>query len=165
MFDEKLKNRYDAEEMATKIEAMKSEIGFPELATSPNINQVINNLSNLDYLNKLGPMQIAEISTTISVYALYLNSEENRYKAYINWCESNLKHLVGTLLGEVSGYGFEEKNSTIRSNEKLACELTEKKLIAETKLQSIKDTSLKLEFVCNCLRNLYFEKNRVAKYG
>lgn len=160
MIHEKLHNRFDLGEMGEKVEVMKSEIGFPEIRASPNIVQIINNLSNIDFIQKLHPTTISEYSVLLASYSLYLTTQENKYKAYVNWCEANLEHLVGTLLPDAIGYGFDEKNLVIRANHDKCRELNDQKLIAMTKLEVIRNTSIKLEFVCNTLKNLYFEKRK-----
>lgn len=160
MIYEKLQNRFDLGEMGEKVEVMKSEIGFPEIKASPNIVQIINNLSDLTFIQKLHPTTISEYSVLLSSYSLYLTTQENKYKAYVQWCEANLEHLVGTLLGEAPGYGFEEKNLVIRANHEKCKELNDQKLIAVTKLEVIRNTSIKLEFIANTLKNLYFEKRK-----
>lgn len=163
MINEKLLNRFDLGEMGEKVESMKAEIGFPEIKTSPNVITIINNLSDIGFIQKLHPTTISEYSVLLSTYSLYLTTQENKFKAYVNWCEANLQHLVGTLIGEAPGYGFEEKNQVIRSNYDKAKELEEQKLIAVTRLEVIRNTSIKLEFICNTLRNLYFEKAKAGK--
>jgi len=165
MIEEGLKNRFDIKEMGSHIELMKSEMGFPEVRAPENINTLVNNLSNLEYLTKLSPLMISEYSVLLSTYSMYLAAQENKLNAYHDWCEANIKHLVGQLLEEAPGYGFQEKDLSIRSNHPTAAELCEKQLIAKTKLLVIKGISLKLEFICGTLKNLYYEKARIAKHG
>ena len=159
MIDNPIKERIKSEEIAERLEIMKSDIFFPDLKPNKNINEIINQISNIESLRKLAPRDIAEYSTILATYSLFLITQENRIQSYINWCESNLKYLVGKNLPQLTGY-FEEKNLIIRSSEEHCINLDKIKLECQVKLDSIKMVSQKIEFLVQTLRNLMWEKKK-----
>lgn len=156
---EPIKERTKPDEIAERLEVMKSEIFFPDLKPAKNISDIINILSNIESLRKLAPQDLAEYSVVLACYSMFLTTQENRISSYINWCESNLKYIVGKNLSQLTGY-FEEKNLTIRSSEEHCVQLDKIKLEAQVKLDSIKFTSQRIEFLVQTLKSLMWEKKR-----
>lgn len=160
MHDEIVKNRHDVAEFTTAVEIMKSNMNFPNIKPPKNIGAILDIVSDTDAIRKLSGEQVAEYSVVLSAYSLYLGMEENRYTTFLNWCEGNMAFIVGKFVQDVDGYGFNEKNAYIRANEEHAVELNAKKLMAETKLTTIKFLSGKMDILAKQLQSLAYEKGR-----
>lgn len=154
-------DRYNAVAAGEELEKFRSEIKYPNIQAPAEISRVIEETSNLAVLRKLDPASIYEYSTIISAYALYLSQEANRIEAKMKWLEANIKHIVGKNLTEVPSNitFFTEKDLYIRSNEKMAAELELKKLAQQTKYESIKFISQKMQFLSETLQGLARERS------
>lgn len=157
------KNRLDPKEAAIALQNYKTEIGFPLIDPINNMTEVLTKLNDKGFLRSLSPSEVLEYSLLLGNYSLYLTIQENRMTAFINWCENNLKIVVGKNLNEVSGY-FNEKDCYIRANEKSAIELTDLKTVAQVKLDSIKWISPKIQYMSDVLSRLSNEKSK-EKYS
>lgn len=160
---EELKNRFDSSEMKEKLELFKAETFLPQLSPNKDIPEIIQKLLILANIKNLDPVTIAEYSVILETYSLYLIMEENRCNSYLNWCESNLKHIVGKKCQEVPPAYFSEKDIYIRANDDNAVFLEEQKLIAQTKLDTIKGVSSKLKFIGDNLRGLAYAKKQMFR--
>jgi hypothetical protein len=154
-----VKNRFISDEFAEKLESFKAEIFFPNLTPPDNINQIIQKVSSANLIKTLSITDIAENMVLLSSYSLFLTKEENRLNAYINWCESNIKFIVGQQMNQISGY-FQEKDLFIRSNDTNAIKLGELKLIAEVKLNSIKFIAQKISYLSDKLESFMFARKK-----
>lgn len=155
-----LNNRFDTDEMVSHINEFKEEINFPSVVSSVEIQEIINKLSDRNILRMMGPDELAEYGVVLNQYALFLTIQENRYKAYLHYCESNIKYIVGRELQNCNEYGFEAKNLQIRSTNTTAQELETQKITAEIKLEYIKNISFKIQSLTESIRNLVFEKHK-----
>src|SRR5262245_2229426 len=108
--------------MSEEMEAMRSEIRFPNLKAPDNINDIINEISSMEKLRRLDPSTLNEYAVAISIYSLYLTHETNKLQAKVDWCESNIKHIVGLHIRSIDGY-FNEKDCFIRANNDEATKL------------------------------------------
>lgn len=100
-----------------------------------------------------------EYAVLLGNYSLYLTMQENRYTAFVGWCESNLKIIVGKNIQNVEGY-FNEKDTFIRATETHAVELSDMKLIAQAKLDSIKWIAQKIQHMSSIIERLSNEKSK-----
>lgn len=157
MIDKPITNRLNPDELSARLESMKAEMYWPEFNPPKNITDLLNTVSSLEYLRRLGSTDLAEYSVMLGAYALFLNTQENRLTAYINWCESNLRFLVGQKAHDVEGY-FTEKDLYIRANDPDCKKLENIKLECQVKFDAIKDIHKRLEFFIGTLKNLYFER-------
>lgn len=157
------KNRADAHEAASYIQSFKTDIGLPLVDPINEMTEILTKFNDRPYIKSLSPVELMEYSLLLGNYSLYLTMQENRLIAFINWCESNIKIIVGKNLNEVSGY-FNEKDSYIRANEKTALELSDMKLVAQAKIDSIKWISTKIQHISDILDRLSHEKSK-EKYS
>jgi hypothetical protein len=155
-----IKDRFSAAEMSALLEVFKAEIHFPNLTPPSHIQEILDFVSDRTKLRTLSSIDLAENAVMLSCYSIYLLSQENRCRSYSDWCESNIKYIVGQKIREVSGYGFQEKDIQIRSNDDTACGLEKMKLIAQTKLNTIYLLSHKIQFLVKSIEQLCYEKGR-----
>ena len=138
--------RLDTAEMAAILDSFKSDLKFPMVDPVNDMTEILTKINNRAFLKTLSPVETMEYAVLISNYSFYLTSQENRLIAFIGWAESNLKIIVGKNLRETEGY-FNEKDLYIRSHEENAIKLCDMKLVAETKLNTIKWQSQKLQLL------------------
>jgi hypothetical protein len=150
-------------ETVQEIELFKAEIHFPQIKPISNIQEIFNKVSDLTFIKSLSSYELMEYNLQLNYYALYLLTQENRLKSYINWCESNIKYLVGKNLDQVTGYGFSEKETKIRSVEENAVALDIEILKSKAKLDTIYFMSQKIQSLSDCLKNLSFEKSKMYR--
>lgn len=158
-------NRFDKNQAVDELNLFKAEIAYPELKPPENIQDILSSLLSLNKLKTFGPVELNEYSVLLSAYALFLTNQENKSKTEINWCESNIKHIVGRELINTDGYGFVEKDHRIRSTHDVAKKLEAKKLEAQLKIDYIQNMSLKLHHITETLKNLAYEKARQRREG
>lgn len=163
MLNEQLTNRLDEKEVQAKIESFKADISYPHFRAPENINTVISDVVNLVKLRKACIRDILEYNIILNSYSLFLASQESRLKAYIGWCESNCKFIVGQNIDKSPGYGFDEKNTYLRANMKELQELENKKLLAQTKADYISFITNKIYALVESLKDLRFEMLREIK--
>lgn len=156
-------NRFDPDDVKSQIEMMKAELFFPSLEPPQNIQVIMKQLSDLTVLKSLSPMDLSEYSVLLDHYGLFLTTQENRLKSYLNWCESNIKYIVGKNIDKSYGYGFNEKDAFIRSNDMTAHDLEFKKLGVQAKLDTIQFMSLKISRLSDTVHNLAVEKHKFMK--
>lgn len=158
-----LTNRLRPEEIQDRLVSFKSEIYFPEFRPPENIQDLVNKSSNINLLRAMTPMDLHESCVLLLSYSMYLTSQENSLKSFINWCESNLKYIVGGHLQDVQAYSFAEKDVSIRANVPQAAELETRKQAAQVKLDHLIFLSKKLEMLAESMRNLAYEKHKYAR--
>lgn len=148
----------DFQQLAIEIEKFKSEIRLPNFQPPKDIQEVIQVCSDRQAINNMSPIHLQEMAVVLSSYALYLTYQENRILSYTNWCEANIKGIVGRELQNSSAYSFNEKDLSIRSNNEYCVELNGVKLENETKLLLIKNLSYKIMALSERIENLAKEK-------
>lgn len=156
-------NRLIPDETKVEVEKMKAGIAFPNLKAYSDISDLINALGTPHVLQKLSPLDLAERAVTLSVYSLALTAEESRIRSYVNWCEANLKYIVGKKLDAAPGYGFNEKDAYIRANEEMAQTIDENRLMAQAKLDQLSFIAQKIHYIADAIKNLAYEKNKYLK--
>jgi hypothetical protein len=155
-----VQNRFLPDEFAERIESFKAELFWPDLTPPVEIEKILSICNSADSLKNLGAEDIAIYATVISSYAMYLTKEENRLQSYWNWCESNIKFIVGQKVEEAFGSFFQERDWYIRSHEQSAMKLGEVQLSAKVKLDSIRFIGQKLGHLSERLENLSYAKSR-----
>ena len=156
-------NRFVADEFAERIETFKAEIFFPDFTPPDNIKDIIQNISKADVLKTLGPSDLNEYAVLLSSYSLFLTQEENRLNAYINWCESNIKFIVGKEVENAFGSFYQERDLWVRAHDANAINLGTAKLSAEVKLNSIKFIAQKVQYLSERLEGLSYAKSRAGR--
>lgn len=154
---EPIQNRLKPLEIRERLEIFKAEIRFPSIKPPDKISDILNKLIDISTLKVLTAEQLSEHMVLLAGYNLYLCEQENRLIATINWCESNIKYIIGKNVDQIEGF-FTEKELKIRANEQNAQELEKIKLEMQVKLDSIKNLGFKIDFVTNNLKNLYYER-------
>ena len=154
-----LNDRFDINEAADLLKEYKEEIKFPTLKPPQDIEFILDNLGSNEYIKSLCREDISSLMVSLSLYSLFLTSQEARLKTYVNFCESNIKFIVGENMNSMQGY-FNEKDLAIRATNDLAKDYEAKKLSAHLKLDSIMFISQKLEKLGDVLKTLYFEKKK-----
>jgi hypothetical protein len=153
-------SRFDESNFDVESSAIMADVSFPRLRPPTNVQAIMDDLSDRTKIKSLSPNDIREYSILLAAYNFYLCSEENKLRSYVNWCEGNIKHIVGLNMAEVDGYGFHEKDHKIRSCEPNAAALSEKKLAAEIKLNHLSFLGQKLQFLIESLKGMGYEKAR-----
>lgn len=156
-------NRLNLDEAKQNIEIFKSEIYFPSIKVNASIHDLIKDCESVNTLRGLSSEELLNMAVVLANYSLFLLTEENRLKSFRNWCESNIKYIVGQNLQNAPGYGFTEKDIYIRANDTIAQELDSQKLLIEAKLDIIHFLSQKIQNLSEILKNLAYEKNRYIK--
>ncbi len=161
-----VKNRFSPDEYTERLESMKAEIFFPNFRPPENIETIINELSNQAALRKLAPQDLSEYAIMLASYATYLSSQENRLTAFINWCEGNIKFVIGKRLDDVPewlGNYYPTLDTYIRSHEENAISLENRKSVAQVKLDSIKFIAQRLQYLSETIKTLIFEKGKLGR--
>lgn len=151
-------NRFSGQDIKTELEIFKANIDLPHFSNSTKIQSIIDNLSTY---SKLDPEKLSEYAMDISLYGLYLLQEENKLVATINWCESNIKIIIGQEAQNYGGTWYEEKKNIIVANNKTALQLDSLRTVAQVKLDSIKYMSQKLQYLADSLKRYSFEKRKI----
>lgn len=163
MFEPPVANRFESDEVTERLESAKAEMFFPNIQPPKDIEDIINNMTRQGNIRAMGPQEVTEYAVVLSSYSLYLSIQENRYTSFINWCESNIKYIVGREINNIDislrGY-FPTMDAWIRSNNPTAMELDNRKCTAQVKLDSIKFIAQRIQFLTDTLKNLSFQKNR-----
>lgn len=158
-----VENRFVADEFADRIETFKADIFFPDFTPPENIKEVIQNISKADVLKTLGPEDLNQHAVLLASYSLFLTQEENRLNSYINWCEANIKFIVGRELENAFGSYYQEKELWIRAHNVNAADLSTAKLSAQVKLDSIKYIAQKVQYLSERLEGLSYAKSRAGR--
>lgn len=148
----------DEQDLSIEVEKFKSEIRFPNFQPSQNIQEIITVCSDKSLLTNMSHIQLQEMAIILAGYSLYLSVQENRINSYINWCEANIKGIVGRELQNSSAFSFQEKDLSIRMNNDHASKLESIKRDNEVKLGIIKNIGYKISFLSERLENLAREK-------
>lgn len=159
---EELKNRFDHADAAEQLELMKAEIHLPNLAPPDGIDEIIKGLSNQEYIRSLDIATICDHMVLLASYMLFLTIYENRVASYFNWCESNIKYIVGKNLDQVPVNYFTEKDWYIRSHEDNAIKLEAMKLTLQVKLDTLKNLGFKLNTIYDALKAMQLAKLKIG---
>lgn len=160
---EKVQNRFSADEHILMLETMKAEINFPQLRVPPNINTILNQSSDFALLKTLSPEDLSEYAVLLASYSLYLSIEENRYKSYIDWCENNIRTIIGQEMMNIPpeiGTYFNNIDYYIRGNHSLAKELDVKKSLAQLKYTTIHKLNDRMNILIKALESLSYTKGK-----
>jgi len=163
MVEETLNNRFDSGEIAERLESFKAEVYYPTIQPNENVVSLINSLAKRDFIKALTPIDASEYLLQLSQYAFFLNIQENRCLSYVNWCENNIKKIVGKKLSDARGFSFQEKDLEIRAGDETASYLEEQKTITQVKLDTIKFLSQKMSFILDALKVHINELHRYRK--
>lgn len=153
-------NRFDADKVAEQLEGFKADIYWSNLTPPANIQNILRDVTDQSRLRAFDSETISEYAVLLGAYSAYLTGQENRLTSYVNWCETNIKYIVGKQLADAPGYGFSEKDCYIRANDANAAGLEVKKMQTQAKLDAIKYLSQKMAFLSESLKNLGFEKRK-----
>ncbi len=156
-------DRPTEQETKEDLELFKAEIFLPELKPSAEIQKFLENVPNSQYLRDLASMDLQEKQVQLAHYAAFLTSQENRMRSFINYCENNIKVIVGRMMQEAWGFTFAEKDLYVRTHDANAQELQAKKDKAQVKLDYINFMGQKIQNIADTLKGLCFEKNRVSR--
>lgn len=155
--------RLNEQETKEDLELFKAEAFLPELKPSQEVQEFLQNLANTKYLRDLESLDLQEKAVQLAHYAAYLTSQENRLRSYINYCEANLRVIVGQKMSEAWGFTFPEKDLYIRTHDENAMELQAKKDTYQVKLDYIQFMANKLSQINDTIKGLCFEKHRASK--
>ena len=145
------------EEIQQEIEKFKKEINLPEIRIPEEISVILNfSRQELKIRNK---EDLAIDIIRLAQYSIYLKLQLNRYRAVTNWCDANINSIVGRELQNTNGYGYIEKSTIIKRNDKDANNLVNIKVFAETKIHTLEDVDRKLEFMAQSMKGLIFQKD------
>lgn len=156
-------SRLDPKEISSEITSMKQEINFPVFTAKHSLAPLFENLLNSDFIQKMDGQTAQQYLLQISAYSLYVQIEQNKIRSYLNWCESNIKHIVGKELINVPrevGTYFTSQDVYIRANHKTANDLEEEKLKCQAKLDIIFDITKKMDFICDALKTIIYSKRK-----
>ncbi len=159
------RSRFDHSEAAEQLELMKAEIHLPNLAPPEDIDQILKDLSNQEYIRSLDIATISDHMVLLAAYMLYLTIYENRITSYSNWCESNIKYIVGKNLADVPVNYFTEKDWYIRSHEDNAIKLESMKLTLQVKLDTLKNLGFRLNTIYDALKAMQSAKLKVGSHA
>jgi len=155
-------DRLNRQDINEQMETFLAEVRLPDIQISDDIIKILGDLNKIEKIRTLHPLELSEYSVLLASYALYLASQENKLLAWSKWCEDNLQFIVGKQLQNAYGYGYQEKAIFIRSNDKNATEIDSLRLLAEAKLNRVRNLSKQLNLLSDTVRNLAFAK---GKYG
>lgn len=150
-------------ELAEVVTLFKAEIRYPDIKPSADVQRFLEQSSDLNFLKGLNSLELTEYAVVLANYSIFITTQENRLKTYINYLESQIKTIVGKNVSNAAGYGFAEKDCYIRANETHAIALEEMKIKEEVKLGHLYFLSQKLQFLAECLKNYAYEKSRMSR--
>ncbi len=161
MVDE-IQNRLSSEEPAKQLDEMRAELMMPDISPPDGIDALLSNIGNQQFIQALGPMEIGEYMVMLSAYMFYLAQYENKIQSYSNWCESNIKYIIGKNLANTPSTFFTEKDYYIRSNEPNAQKLDKIKLGLQVRLDNLKNLSFRLNNVYDAMKILQVTKMKIG---
>lgn len=142
------------DEIVQEVEILKADIGLSTINPPDGITLLIQQLLDGQMIRALSPVEIREISVRLCAYAFFLQTQENRLVTFINFCEANLKHLVGKNTENVPGSFFQEKDLYIRAREPNAVAISKKKAMASARLDSVKFLAMRVDKLAEMLSEL-----------
>lgn len=123
--------------------------------------------NNCEYLNltqerirSLTIEEAAEISVSLAFYGMFLQKELNRHSARANWCEANLKNILGYLAKNYQGYSYEERKSGVIKEDLLAQRLFALQNKAKFAVDRLSYLPSKVDFIAKSLHQLQESKRR-----
>lgn len=153
-----MSNRFSGEEVKEDLEFYKAEISFPEFQAPSNIQEAINSLSNH---RTLDPQTLHEKAIDFALYSLYLTQEENKLNALINWCNGNLRVIIGEEASNYPGTWYKEKEDIIIATHEMAKQLDSIRSLASVKLDTIRYMSQRMQILSEALKKFSYSKQRL----
>lgn len=158
-----MENIYDVDGLDDRSEVFKASLYLPKINPKLlDIDGIFNILQSPGKLKTLPPETIFEYCSALAAYSLYITEQENKYTMIINWCESNIKFIVGREADNWPGY-FSEKDIMIRAHVPAAEKLGKQKMKAQANLDLLKNMSYKISYWTDVLKGLAIEKKKVNR--
>lgn len=153
-------SRYDPKEVSDDLEKMRSSMRFPNIEAPSNIDEIFQKLTNSN-LSAMSATMLYEYSIRLAAYAIYVKKEINSSKAKYDWCEANIKYIVGKQMSQMVGnyYGYNEKDAYIRGNDPEAMKLDQMALTSKARLNSLYGLDEQIRFLSTQVNSLAKEKS------
>jgi hypothetical protein len=131
------------------LDEYENSLGLPTyMAESMPESELQNYLSmNRTDIEKLTPIDCAEISYRLAQYAFHIQRSINRELSRLNWVEENIKMVISEEINNYKGYGYIEKSYQAIKNNSRATSLQKVKVYA-------KQRSDRLSYIANNIKNL-----------
>lgn len=147
---------------AAALESMRAEIMMPSISPPEGIEVFLASVGNQQFIQALTALEISEYMVILSGYMIYLAQYENKLQSYNNWCEKNIKFIVGRNLANTPYSFFGEKEYYIRSNEENAQKLDKIQLGLQVRLDNLKNLSFRLNNLYDSLKVLQQTKMKIG---
>jgi hypothetical protein len=131
------------------LDEYESSLGMPSyVADSISESELQHYLSmNRSDLEKLTPVDCAEIGYRLAQYSFHIQRSINRELSRVNWVEENIKMVIAEDINNYKGYGYVEKSYQAIKNNSRALSLQKVKTYA-------KQRSDRLSYIANSIKNL-----------
>jgi hypothetical protein len=158
-------NRLNPNDVKVELDKMRTGLHLPSFKSHSSLTEILDGLSDPIKLKAMSPIELVENAVVLAKYSLDIAIEEGRIKSFMNWCEANIKHLLGQNLHDMPTfcYGFNEKDCYFRARNENAQNLDKDRLVAQAKLDQLLFLAQKVQYIAGMLKNLADEKNRYLK--
>lgn len=131
------------------LDEYENGLGLPIYTTDTIAEEELQNylLMNRTDLEKLTPVDCAEIGYRLSQYSFHIQRSLNRELSRLNWAEENTKMVIAEEINNYKGYGYVEKAYQAIKNNSKAMSLNKVKIYA-------KQRSDRLSYLANSIKNL-----------
>lgn len=131
------------------LDEYENSLGLPNYANSNIPEDELQNylmMTRTD-LEKLTPVDCAEIGYRLSQYSFYVQRSLNRELSRLNWVEENIRMVISEDINNYKGYGYVEKAYQAIKHNSRAASLQKVKMYA-------KQRSDRLSYLANSIKNL-----------
>jgi hypothetical protein len=131
------------------LDEYENGLGLPNYANSNIPEDELQNylmMTRTD-LEKLTPVDCAEIGYRLSQYSFYVQRSLNRELSRLNWVEENIRMVISEDINNYKGYGYVEKAYQAIKHNSRATSLQKVKMYA-------KQRSDRLSYLANSIKNL-----------
>lgn len=133
-----------------------SKVGLGNLHPPDKIHEYLS--LTREQLNALTDEGCGEIAYILSRYTVWLQLEENRLSAQLNWAKSTLDALVLPRVHNYEGYGLAEKRAKAEAESESAQALIKVRISIQSLLDSIKFVASKVNDMSQILMGLQATK-------
>lgn len=131
------------------LDEYENGIGLPlYISEAMPENELQNYLSmNRSDIEKLTPIDCAEIGYRLAQYSFHIQRSINRELSRLNWVEENIKMVISEEINNYKGYGYIEKSYQAIKNNSRASSLQKIKVYAKQRAD-------RLSYIANSIKNL-----------
>lgn len=112
-----------------------------------------------DDIRHMSPQECNEAAYVLGRLSLSITTENNKQKARMEWCKSQIDKTIATQINDYKDYSYEaKKNQAIKAND-YARKLNDIRIQAEARYNSLAYVAKEVQFLANLLKDQRWIKN------